>query len=242
VLDRTSHHNHLRKRKKKRLGAMDYAKTASDKFQRVQTGYHNELYTFFGMALISYRKFLNDKDEYKELLSQDNISRLREKPELKKTSRLVLYYLTHAQSPAERNTAGKYARIVDYLQKERIKGAGAADHIRELGGMDAILKKARGREALKVADEPLDGDRDFGQAEEPDETRIPASVSEDMEEGLFDPEKDLAIRVKPETRERILNSDIGVDRSFHLQCRKKGPVGREGIRITGRLVEDPELS
>lgn len=45
------------------------------------------------------------------------------------TSRLVLYFLTNAQSGAERNTAGKYARIVDYLHKERVVNAAAADHV-----------------------------------------------------------------------------------------------------------------
>ena len=221
---------------------MAFAKKLSAEYEKLQTGYRNGLYNFFGRALISYRKFLKEPDGYKELLSQDHISGLREKPELRKTSRLVLYLLTNAQSDAERNTAGKYARIVDYLKKERIKSADAADHVRSAGGMDAILKKARGPEALKVADEVLqDDDRDFDHAEEPDETHTSNSASEHTGDDLFDPEKDLSIRVKPETRERILSSEIGADRSFYLKCRKKGPVGHGGIRIIGRLVEDPEL-
>jgi hypothetical protein len=118
--------------------------------------------------------------------------------DLKKTSRLVLYYLTGAQNEAERNTAGKYARIVDYLHREGIGDADAAEHIKSAGGIDEILKKARGREALKAADGTRqDDDRDF---EELDETCSRASASDD----LFDREKDLSIRVARETLERVL--------------------------------------
>ena len=62
--------------------------------------------------------------------------------------------------------------VVDYLHQERVENAAAsADHVRELGGMDAVLKKARGREVLKAADETLqDDDRDFDREAEPDET------------------------------------------------------------------------
>jgi hypothetical protein len=218
------------------IRAMAYAQEVAADFKRLETGYRNGLYNFFGRALTSYRKFLKDPDGYKALLSQDNIVGLPEKPELKTTSRLVLYFLTNAQNEAERNTAGKYARVVDYLHKERVDNGAAADHVRSAGGMDAILKRARGREALKAADETLqDDDRDFDRGEEPDETRTRASASGNTEADLFDPEKDLSIRVGSETLERVLGADINSGRSFYLECKKTGPVGRDGIRIVGRL-------
>ena len=244
MLNQKSHHTPRPKSAKKPLlspSAMAFAKKVAAEFKELETGYRNGLYKFFGSALTSYRKFLKDEDDYKELLSLDIISSLREKPNLKETSRLVLYYLTNARSTAERNTAGKYARIVDYLYKESVQSAAAADHMRALGGMDAVLKKARGREALKVSNEALqEDDRDFEQAEEADQTSTPNSASEGEYSDLFDPEQDLSIRVKPETRERILGSEIGVHRSFYLKCRKKEPVGPDGIRIIGRLVKAPE--
>jgi hypothetical protein len=213
---------------------MAFAEKVAAEFEKLETGYRNGLYQFFARALTSYRKFLKDPDGYKELLSHYNIAGLREKPELKVTSRLVLYFLTNAQS-AERNTVGKYARIVDYLHKERVDNATAADHVRELGGMAAVLKKARGHELLKTADETLqDDDQDFDQREEPDET-TPTSTSEHTDE-LFDPEQDLSIRVSIKTHARVLGPKINIGRSFYLECKKT--VCRDGIRIVGRWVDE----
>ena len=68
-----------------------------------------------------------------------------------------------------------------------------------------------------------------------DETRTRASASGNTEDDLFDPEKDLSIRVGSETLERVLGADINSGRSFYLEYRKTAPVGRDGIRIVGRL-------
>jgi hypothetical protein len=217
------------------IGAMPYAKRVAAEFEKLQTGYRNGLYEFIGKALTSYRKFLRDPDGYKALLSQDNIAGLREKPKLKTTSRLVVYFLIDAQNAADRNTAGKYARIVDYLHKECGDAAAAADHVRNAGGIDAILKKVRGREALQQ-----DDDRRFDEDEKPRETRTAASASGNGDdEDLFDMEKDLSIRVGSETLERVLGLEMDMIESFYLECRKTGPVGLEGVRIVGRLF-DPE--
>jgi hypothetical protein len=152
---------------------------------------------------------------------------------LKTTSRLVLYYLTGARNEPERNTAGKYARIVDYMDKERVANAAAADYVRGAGGIAELLKKARGREALKAADQTRRADnRDLNQGEEPDETgtRTAASVDD-----LFDPKQDVSIRLGRDKLAQVLDSEIGMDESFYLECRKRGLVDRDGIRIVGRL-------
>jgi len=220
------------------IRAMAFAQKIAAEYQALETGYRNGRYKFIGSALTSYRKFLKDQDGYEALLSADNIAGLREKPDLKKTSRLVLYYLTGARK--ETNAAGKYARIVDYLHQEGIGDADAAEHIKSAGGIDEILKKARGREALKAADETLPDDvQDFDGGEEPDETHTGTSASRNSTDNLFDPEKDLVIRVKRETLERVLGSEVDMEESFYLECRKKGSAGRDGIRIEGRLV-NPE--
>ena len=189
------------------ISAMDFAKKIAPKYQVLQTNYRNGLCIFIGMALTSYRKFLKDSDGYNELLSEDIISGLREKPDGMKTSRLVLYFLTNAESGAERNTAGKYARIVDYLHKERVDNAAAAEHVRELGGMDAVLKKARGQ----AADETLQDDgQDVYQGEEPDQTsRTPASAN--SADKLFDRQKDLSIRVTPKVYAQVLGTEIDMN-------------------------------
>ena len=217
---------------------MAFAQEVAAEFEKLETGYRNGLYNFFGRALISYRKFLDDPAGYKELLDQENIAGLREKPDLKTTSRLVLYYLTGARNEPERNTAGRYARVVDYLHQARVGGAAAsADHVRELGGMDAVLKKARGREVLKAAEETLqDDDRDFDRGEEPDEARSLALTSSDSTDEMFDPEKDLSIRVGRETLERVLGAEINMDdRSISNAGRRARRS--DGIRIVGRLVD-----
>ena len=79
---------------------MAFAQEVAAEFEKLETGYRNGLYNFFGRALISYRKFLEDPDGYKEMLDHENIAGLREKPDLKTTSRLVLYFLTNAQNDA----------------------------------------------------------------------------------------------------------------------------------------------
>jgi hypothetical protein len=218
-------------------GAMAFAQEVAAKFEKLETGYRNGLYNFFGTALISYRKFLDDPAGYKELLDQENIAGLREKPDLETTSRLVLYYLTGARNKPERTTAGRYARVVDYLSQERVGGvAAAADHVRVLGGMDAVLKLARGRETLKAAKEtPRDDVQDLDQEDEPG-ARSLALTSSDMTGEIFDPEEDLSIRVGRETLEWVLGSEISVGDSFYLQCRKAGPAD-DGIRIVGKVVD-----
>jgi hypothetical protein len=232
------------------IGAMAYAdKLKADykdletryrkDYKDLETGYRNGLYNCIGRALTSYRKFLKDPVDYTELLSQDNIKGLREKPDLKKTSRLVLYHMTGARNKPERNAAGKLARVVDYLHREGIGGeADAAEYIRSAGGIDAILNKARGREALKAADE-TDDVQDFDRGEEPDETHTGTSASEHGSDEIFDAEKDLSIRVGSETLERVLGPEIDMTESFYRECRKKGPVGRGWILIVGRCVDPP---
>ena len=197
------------------IGAMAYADELKADYQEEETSYRSSRYKLIGRALTSYRKFLKDTVGYTELLSQDNIKGLREKPDLKKTSRLVLYYITGARNEPERNSAGKLARVVDYLHREGIGGDAAAEHIQSAGGIDEILKKARGREALKVADQTMrDEVQDFDQEDEPDEARSLALTSSDITDELFDPEKDLSIRVGRETLEWVLGSEIGAGESF----------------------------
>ena len=58
-----------------------------------------------------------------------------------------------------------------------------------------------------------------------------------MSDELFDPEKDLSIRLKRETLAQVLGSEIPMDRSFYLECKKTAPIGRDGIRIVGKLVD-----
>jgi hypothetical protein len=218
----------------KKTLAMAYAQAVELEFQLLEVGYTSELHKFVGKALTSYRKFLKDAIGYKVLLSQYVISGLREQPELKTTSRLVLYFLTNAQTEVERNTAAKYAHIVDYLHMERIDNASAADYLQTAGGIEAILKKAR--EALKAADETgHDEDREFDQWQEPDETGAPASAH--SREDLFDLEMDLSIRVGRKTLKRVLDPEIDIEASFYVECKKTGPVGRHGVRIVGRLVD-----
>jgi hypothetical protein len=196
--------------------AMTFAKEVATEFKKLETGYRNGLYKFLGRAMISYRKFLDDPAGYKELLNHENIAGLREKPELETTSRLVLYYLIGARNDPERNTAGKYARVVDYLHEERVGGAAdAAEHIRSEGGMDAILKKARGREALKVTKGEVD-----------------ATLR-----GDDDADKDLSIRVTDKVFAQVGGPTTPVGEPFYLECKKVGSVDRDGIRIVGSLVE-----
>jgi hypothetical protein len=215
------------------ISAMAYAQNLAAEYKELETNYHNGRYKFTGKALISYRKFLSDPVGYRELLNQDNIAGLREKPDLKTTSRLVLYFLTNAQSEAERNTAGKYARIVDYLHKEHVANAAAADHVRNAGGIEKILKKAQGCEALKAADRARRaGNWTFDQGES-DETNT--STSRDVTDELFDPEQDASLRLGSEVLAQVLSAEIPMNEVFYLECRKTGSIGRNGIRIVGRL-------
>jgi hypothetical protein len=64
-----------------------------------------------------------------------------------------------------------------------------------------------------------------------------AVTSASTSNGLFDPEKDLAIRLRRETLAQVLGSEIPMKTSFYLECRKTGPLGHYGILIVGRLVD-----
>jgi len=219
------------------IGAMAYADELNADYREFETGYRNTRYQFIGRALTSYRKFLKDAVGYAELLAQDNIKGLREKPDLNKTSRLVLYYITGARNKPERNAAGKLARVVDYLHRGGVGGDAAAAHIQDEGGIDEILKQARGREAPKVATQTVRDDvQDFDQEDERDEARSLPLTSSDMTDEIFDPEEDLSIRVGRETLDWVLGSEIGVGDSFYLECKKAGPAD-DWIRIVGKVVD-----
>ena len=150
------------------------------------------------------------------------------RPKLKETSHLVLYFLVNARNDAERNTAGKYARVVDYLHKEGVSSADVVEYVQSAGGMDEILKKVRKREALKAADETRqDDDWDFDQEEEPDDADD--SAWSDATDDLFDPEVDISVRVGSETCKQVLGPSIDIGETFYLICTKKGPIGQAGI-------------
>jgi hypothetical protein len=129
------------------IDAMAFAKTVAAEYEEFEAGQRDSLYAFFGRALTSYRKFLKDPDGYADLLKLTYIKKLREKPAVTTTSRLVLYMLTNAKTDTKGNTAGKYARVVDYLRKEGVENAVAAADVRKERGEDAILQTARGRAA-----------------------------------------------------------------------------------------------
>jgi hypothetical protein len=220
------------------IDAMAHAKEVKAEYKELVRAFRKRLYKVLGGSLACYRNFLKDKTAQVALFGQDNIVRLREKPALKETSRLLLYYLTDARSEPERNIAGKHACIVDFLYDQDVENVDAAEYIEKAGGIEQLLKKARKDRALRAADETMQsGDQGFDSREEFEETVTLTSKSESLE--LFDPEKDLAIRLRRETLAQVLGSEIPMNKSFNLECRKTGSVGRDGIRIVGRLV-DPE--
>jgi hypothetical protein len=223
---------------------MAFARKIAAEYKEMETGYRNERCGFVAKALASYRKFLKEPGSYEELCAEDNISPLREKPALERTSRLALYFHTGARNEAERNTAGKYARIVDYLHQQHISSADAVDYIRDGGGIDAILQKARGHEMPKESEddvvetqqgeEPEPDDRDDG-----DETPTHDSETGRETDEIFDPKEDLSIRVSDEVRARVLTPKIPMNETFFLACKKVSLMGRDGVRIVGRLVATP---
>jgi hypothetical protein len=131
-----------------------------------------------------------------------------------------------------RNRAGRHAVLLDGLIRDKVKPGAVAARIKEMGGVEAAFEAVRAR---KRRDAERSQSRD--ENEEPDETRTGTSPSTLSTDELFDPEKDLSIRVRRETHVRVLGSEIGVGDSFYLECRKTGSVGRDGIRIVGRLVD-----
>jgi hypothetical protein len=226
------------------IGAMAFARTVRAEYQEMETGYRNGRYGFLARALTSYRKLLKEPGSDEELCAEDNISPLREKPALERTSRLALYFHTGARDEAERNTAGKYARIVDYLHQEHIISAAAADYIRDEGGIDAMLQTARGHEMPKESEGDV-VDTQQGDQPEPDgrdggnETPTHDSGSRHETDKIFDRKKDLSIRGLDEMRARVLAPEIRMNEPFYLECKKVALIGRDGVRIVGRLVDRP---
>ena len=70
-------------------------------------------------------------------------------------------------------------------------------------------------------------------------TTLTSSVSSDATDALFDPEQDASLRLGSEALELVLSPAIPMNEVFYLECRKTGSIGRNGIRIEGRLF-DPE--
>jgi len=218
--------------------AMSYAKQVAAEFKTMESGYRNSLYSFLAHALTSYHNFLRDPGGYAQLLRHDGIAKLREKPELESTSRLVLYYLTGATNAAERNTAQKYAAVVDHLHREHISEKAASDYIRNEGGVAAIMPKAR---APKTTEEEENFSHDLIQAheanaEERDAGTDAPSVQATAAGGdaRFDSDRHLAVTLTDKALVHILSSAVGAEESFFLECRKIGADGSGWVRIVGR--------
>ncbi len=110
--------------------------------------------------------------------------------------------------------------------------------------MEAILKKARGREAPKVTkgevDATLQGDdRDSDDREKQTKSSSRSSAPADGMDEIFDADKDLSIRVTDEVRAQVLGPAMPMNELFYLECKKVGLVGRRGIRIVGRMMDPP---
>jgi hypothetical protein len=196
---------------------MAHATEIKGEYKELERGYRKGLYKVLGGALSCYRIFLNDKTAEEALFGQENIARLRQKSALQETSRILLYYLTDAWSEPERNIAGKYACVVDFLYEQGVENDSAAEYIEQAGGVEELLKLARKGQALKATDETTQGeDQDFDNGEEGTFT------SESTSDDLFDPEKDLAVRLKRETLAQVPGSEIPMNESFYLECRIEG--------------------
>jgi hypothetical protein len=215
---------------------MTHAKDVKAEYKELERGFRKGIYKVRGRALSSYRIFLTDETAQDALFHQDNIARLREQPALEETSRMLLYYLTDARSEPERNISGKYACVVDFLHEQGVENDDAAKYIEEAGGIEELLKRARKRDALKAGDETRQAD-DRGSDQEEESDNADDSASGDATDDLFDPARDLSIRVGSEKRALVLSSNIDISESFYLECKKTGPWGRDGILIVGRLVD-----
>jgi hypothetical protein len=227
----------LEKRPLISIGAMAYARELKGDFDALKTGSRTSLYKLLGRALTSYQKFLKDPVGEKELLSQDNISGLREKPELKKTSRLLLYHLIDARSDHERTAAGKLAQVVDYLHQQGIGGDVAAAYIRNAGGKNGILKKKQKRRAPKAVEETEENEAsDFEVAQDQEEAQKLASLG-DAARDFFERKTDAAIRMGREPLARLW--EIPEDEIFYLKCKKKGSLDPDWAVILGMLVDAP---
>jgi len=217
-----------------------FANEVAAEFDKLETGYRAGLYRFFGRALTSYRKYRKDLPAYEEVLELDYIASLREKPGVKETSRLVVYKLTTARTGERRNTAGRYARVIDYLFQQGVKGRDAAKYVEDAGGMDAILKLAREHATPKDADRDqfVQEDQEEGRGDEAEQQAEETELNEMNEEDpakIFDPDKDAAIRMIDDELSQILSDNLPLNRPFFLEC-KKVSIGKQGqVRIVGRL-------
>jgi hypothetical protein len=207
-----------------RLVAAEYA--------GMENGYHARLRDFLRRAYTAYELFRAFPETYGELKQDSFWKNSRQKPKGLTTSRWILYFIMRATKSNDRARATKYAVILDGLSRDKVKPGVVAARIKEMGGIEAACEAMRAR---KRGDAKRSQSRD--EDEEHDETRTGTSPSTPSSDELFDPEEDLSIRVRRETHVRVLGSEVGVGDSFYLECRKTRSVGRDGIRIIGRLVE-----
>ena len=70
-----------------------------------------------------------------------------------------------------------------------------------------------------------------------DETRTSTSASGALADEMFNPETDVSIRIGREPLAQVW--EIPEEESFYINCKKKGPVGRDWIQIVGILVDTP---
>ena len=128
---------------------------------------------------------------------------------MKETSRLVLYLLTNAKSGAERETAAKYAHVVDYLYREGIDSADVVEYVQSAGGKDGDPEEgAEGRSRrLRTHSTLMIGTST--EIRNPDDADD--SASSDAADDLFDPEQDASLRLGSEALAQVLSSEIQIN-------------------------------
>ncbi len=216
-----------------------FANDVAAEYEKIEMGYLAGLYRFFGRALTSYRKYRKDPEAYEELLELDYIAKLREKPDVMETSRLVLYKLTSARSGATRNAAGRYARVVDYLFQQQIKSGEAAKYVEDAGGQHAILKRARADAGFKVddSDEAVQDDLEESEDESQDEETDLNGITEGDSPSAFNPATDIPIKLPDGAYAKILSDDFPLKKPFLLECRKVSIDKQGQVRVVGRLYK-----
>ena len=203
-------------------GAFSFARRLVGEYADMEDGHHGAVRQFLQRCYVVVLKFQCEPDEFKHLKADPFWEASRHKPKDASTSKWVLYFVMRATTPNVRNRAGRHAVLLDGLIRDKVKPGAVAARIKEMGGVEVAYEAMRARKR---------GDAERSQSREEDEgsdeTHASTSASGQSTDELFDPEKDLSIRVPRETHLRVLGSEIGVGDLFISNA------GRQPRQTTG---------
>jgi hypothetical protein len=105
---------------------------------------------FLQHAYFAALYFQREPDQFERLKLNRFWKALGQKPNDASTSKWVLYFSMRARTKSLRHRADKYAAILDGLMRDKVMASGSAEHIKQMGGVEAAYESMCGQRQRRM--------------------------------------------------------------------------------------------